>query len=164
MLVRQTYLVREAETLATMTITPSLAQSRVVPSKFTASALEEGLAQTGMLVAGAPMLFQRWARGFQKHCNKLPLFDQATSDAVGGDPTIRYFHSYWRLGPNEALVVTVMPPECTFWNMQINNHFSESLDYRCELPVAFSRTCIAYHASILLLHVGLLCPGITTCM
>ena len=143
-LVRQTYLLRESETLATMNI-QLRGVPRTVPAKWSAEALDGGLAQCGMLVAGAPMMFARWASGFQKHTNQLPLFDQATSDAVGGDPTIRYYHSYWALGPDEALVVEATPPQCTFWNMQINNHFSESLDYRCVCrPVcqpAWGRSC-----------------------
>lgn len=129
-LVRQTYLLREQEELATMTIALRGVE-RSVPTKWSARALDDGLASTGMLVAAAPMMFARWAQGFQRHTNQLPLFDQATSDAVGGDPTIRYFHSYWSLASDEALIVHAQPPECTFWNMQINNHFSESLDYRC---------------------------------
>lgn len=74
------------------------------PGNFNAQKLDDGLKSTGLLVAGASMMFARWAHGFQKHKNKLPLFDQATSDNVGGDPNIRYYHSYWELGPDEALV------------------------------------------------------------
>lgn len=33
--------------------------------------------------------FSRWALGFQKHANKLPLFDQKVSNNAGGDPNIR---------------------------------------------------------------------------
>jgi len=47
-----------------------------VPSNFSAEKLDEGLKSTGLLVAGASMMFARWANGFQKHANQLPLFDQ----------------------------------------------------------------------------------------
>ena len=43
-------------------------------------------------------MFAKWAHGFQGHCNALPLFDQQKSNDAGGDPNIRYYHSYWRLG------------------------------------------------------------------
>ena len=75
-------------------------------------------------------MFAKWAHGFQAHANTLPLFDQETSDKAGGDPNIRYYHSYWRLGPDESLVITARPPACRMWNFQLNNHWMESLDYR----------------------------------
>jgi hypothetical protein len=83
-----------------------------------------------MFVAGASMMFARWAKGFQDHVNTLPLFDQKRSDDAGGDPKIRYYHSYWQLAADEALVITVKPPPCQHWNFQLNNHWMESLDYR----------------------------------
>ena len=49
---------------------------------------------------------------------------------AGGVPTIAYYHSYWQLAPDEALVVEVTPPECDYWNFQLANHWLESLDYR----------------------------------
>ena len=76
------------------------------------------------------MMFARWAAEFQGHTNQLPLFDQQRSDAVGGDPNIRYYHSYWRLAADEALLIEAQPPECATWNFQLNNHWMESLDYR----------------------------------
>ena len=48
----------------------------------------------------------------------------------GGDPNIAYYHSHWRLGPDEALVVEVTPPRCDYWNFQLDNYWMESLDYR----------------------------------
>jgi hypothetical protein len=49
---------------------------------------------------------------------------------AGGDPNICYYHSYWQLGPEEALQIEVTPPECRSWNFQLDNHWMESLDYR----------------------------------
>ncbi len=76
------------------------------------------------------MLFARWARGFQKHTNQLPIFDPAISNAAGGDAQIIYYHSHWKLQPDEALVIEVKPPDCDTWNFQLNNYWMESLDYR----------------------------------
>ena len=62
--------------------------------------------------------------------NQLPLFDPETSNAAGGDESIIYYHSYWKLEPDEALVIEVLPPACDAWNFQLNNYWMESLDYR----------------------------------
>lgn len=75
-------------------------------------------------------MFSLWAKDFKKHVNELPLFDQEKSNKAGGDPNIRYYHSYWSLGPDEALVIEATPPACEAWNFQLNNHWMESLDYR----------------------------------
>ncbi len=82
------------------------------------------------LVVGCATLFSGWAQGFQKHTNELPKFDDSVSMGAGGDPNICYYHSYWRLGREEALVIEVTPPECRSWNFQLDNHWMESLDYR----------------------------------
>ena len=82
------------------------------------------------LVAGAPLLFAKWARNFQKHSNELPLFDPQVSLAAGGDPNITYYHSHWAIAEGEALLIEVTPPECEYWNFQLNNYWMESLDYR----------------------------------
>lgn len=46
-----------------------------------------------------------------------------------GDPGVAYLHGAWRLRPDEALVIDIVPGECSFWNFQVNNRWAESLDY-----------------------------------
>lgn len=75
-------------------------------------------------------MFANWAKNLKAHVNTLPLFDQETSNKAGGDPHIRYFHSYWNLKDDEALVITATPPRCQYWNFVLHNHWMESLDYR----------------------------------
>ena len=83
-----------------------------------------------MLVNGAAMLFSAWTRMFQEHENQLPRFDPEISNRFGGLADVAYYHSYWRLAPDEALVIDATPPPCDHWNFQLNNHWMESLDYR----------------------------------
>jgi hypothetical protein len=127
-IVRQTFLVRASEIPAEVSIKNMGGYK--APEPVTPEQIDEGLKTASMFVAGASLLFSRWAKGFQKHTNKLPQFDPDVSNAAGGDESIIYYHSHWRLGPGEALIITVNPPVCDTWNFQLNNYWMESLDYR----------------------------------
>ncbi len=131
LVVRQTFLDRETETPAELKIERiNCPEHERRPSALAARDLDEGLRKAGALVLGAPLLFAKWARDFRKHSNQLPMFDPQVSLAAGGDPNIAYYHSHWAIARDEALVIEVMPPECEYWNFQLNNYWMESLDYR----------------------------------
>lgn len=143
LIVRQTFLDRDNEQPADLTIErvgdDNIARARGgniecarggnAPAVFTPKMLDDGLKSASTLVAGAALLFAKWARDFQQHSNQLPMFDPAVSNAAGGDPNIVYYHSHWALAPDEALVIEVTPPVCEHWNFQLNNYWMESLDY-----------------------------------
>lgn len=133
-IVRQTFGLREKEEPARLLISMwdpiSKTVKAAVPAPLTAESLQKGLRSTALFVAGASAMFASWAKGFQRSTNKLPLFDQKLSDSVGGDPNIRYYHSYWNIPPHHALKIKFTTPNCKFWNFQLNNHWMESLDYR----------------------------------
>lgn len=129
LIIRQTFMDREKEVLADVTIERVGAEGGA-PTPPSPELIESGITQAGNLVAGAVMLFANWVDGFEKHTNTLPLFDPELSTSFGGDPAIDYYHSYWALEPGQALVIDAMPPECEHWNFQLNNHWMESLDYR----------------------------------
>ncbi len=128
LIVRQTFLDRENEKPADLCIERIGGDGK--PSPLTAEQVDHGLSMASNFVAGASLLFATWARDFQKHTNELPRFDPDKSTNAGGDPNIAYYHSYWKLASDEALVVEFTPPTCDTWNFQLNNHFMESLDYR----------------------------------
>ncbi len=137
LIVRQTRLDHQREELAQLTI--ERIGDDTTPSPATPEAIDRGLTASSNLVVGCAALFANWADGFRKHTNQLPEFDQGVSLAAGGDPHICYYHSYWELEPEQALLIEVMPPECEYWNFQLNNHWMESLDYR------FHRVAINKH-------------------
>ncbi len=131
LVVRQTFLDRDTEIPATLKIERiNCSEDECRPSPLTARDLDEGLKNAGALVAGAPLLFAKWARDFKNHSNELPMFDPQVSLAAGGDPNITYYHSHWAIEHDEALMIEVTPPECEYWNFQLNNYWMESLDYR----------------------------------
>jgi hypothetical protein len=128
LMVRQTYLDRRHEQAADLRI--ENLNGRKAPAPLTPEKVDKGLSTAAMFIAGAPVLFAKWANGFQKHVNQLPIFDPAVSNAAGGDASIIYHHSYWKLAQEEALVIAFKPPDCDTWNFQLNNYWMESLDYR----------------------------------
>jgi hypothetical protein len=129
LIVRQTFQDRKAERIADLHI------ERVgvdgAPRPVTPEFIDRGLTASATYVAGTAKLFADWAEGFAKQgVNQLHKLDPAVAAAAHGDPNICYYHGYWELGPDEALVIEVTPPKCEYWNFQINNHWMESLDYR----------------------------------
>jgi len=127
-MVRQTFFHRDKESPAEVKI--ERIGGSLYPEPIQAKSVDKGLQTAALFVAGAPMLFSKWAKGFKQHANTLPLFDPAVSNAAGGDANIIYHHSYWKLAKDEALVIEVTPPDCDSWNFQLNNYWMESLDYR----------------------------------
>ena len=128
LIVRQTFLDREREQRADLTLERLGGDPK--PAPLTAQRLAQGLDTAGRFVVGSASLFANWAEGFREKVNTLPPFDTETALAALGDPNIFYYHSYWALEEDEALVVQATPPPCDYWNFQINNHWMESLDYR----------------------------------
>jgi hypothetical protein len=126
--IRQTRLDHATEELAEVTI------ERVGgpgdPQPLSPERMDRMLMGAGQFVKGCAGLFHQWALDWTRHTNELPRFDPDKALAAGGDPHIAYYHSYWRLAPDEALVVEATPPECDYWNFQLANHWLESLDYR----------------------------------
>ena len=141
-IVRQTFLDRKAERPAQLKIERLGGSAR--PQPLSAQRLQQGLGNAAKFVDGTATLFANWAQGYLKHPNQLPPSDQALCQRVGGDPNIFYYHSYWKLAPDEALLLRVARiPKCRFWNFQINNWWMESLDYR------FHRISVNQHSAVL---------------
>lgn len=128
LMVRQTFADRKKEEPAELNLINTMVDQK--PGALSSTQVDEGLKTASMFVGGASLLFARWANGFKKHVNQLPQFDPEISNAAGGDENIIYYHSYWKLEPDEALVIEVHPPNCDAWNFQLNNYWMESLDYR----------------------------------
>lgn len=130
MLVRQTFLDHDAETAAEVQI-EALDPPRDTPVPLTAQELEQSLTKALAFVEGTAKTFIGWTRMLiREQYNDLATTDQSMFYKAGGDPTIFYLHGYWKLAPDEALVLHSRVPECSFWNFQCDNVWFESLDYR----------------------------------
>ncbi len=128
LVIRQSFLDRDGETPALLHIERIDADNR--PKPLTTQVMDRGLMGAARFVQGSVELFARWVRGFREAPNQLPRFDSAVADDAGGVPHIVYYHGYWQIEEDEALIVEVVPPECDYWNFQLNNIWMESLDYR----------------------------------
>jgi len=92
---------------------------------------DEKLRMAAAFVENTAHLFADWAHSYQPAVNTLPFADQALCQSVGGDPNILYYHGFWKLNVEEALIIHIPHlPECDFWNVVIQNYWMESLDFR----------------------------------
>lgn len=140
LIVRQTFRDRQSERIADLRI--ERADSQEPPRPVTAEFVDRGLAAAAAYVNGTATLFAEWAESFARQgVNELHPLDPAVAAAAHGDPNIFYYHGYWELGPDQALVIEVTPPPCDYWNFQLNNHWMESLDYR------YHRIAVNHHAA-----------------
>jgi hypothetical protein len=141
LIVRQTFEDRANETIADLKI--ERLGSDGPPRPITAEFMDRGLSAAAAYVNGTAALFTDWSEGFARNKNELRLLDPAVAAAAHGDPNICYFHGYWELAPDQALVIEAIPPNCDYWNLQINNHWMESLDYR------YHTIAINHHGAVL---------------
>lgn len=53
----------------------------------------------------------------------------------GGEHSLgRLLHfCYFLIAPDEALIITVTPPNCAYWNFELGNYWMNSVDYRYRL-------------------------------
>eukprot|EP01083_Nonionella_stella_P024081 66613_1 len=96
--------------------------------------VDDALSSASSLVCGAALMFSNWGnrmRSDKAAVNTLPVVaDQTVYMKAGGDPNIFYYHSYYELMNDEALIIkALIPSKCLFWNFQLNNHWMESLDW-----------------------------------
>ena len=116
------------------------------PRHLSAERVDKALQGAAFFVQGTSQLFAQWTEDFRKHPNTLPRFDPAKATQAGGDPNIAYYHGYFKIADDEALVVEVTPPQCDFWNFQLANYWLESLDYRY-FPVHLNKHMAHYETN-----------------
>jgi hypothetical protein len=127
--IRQTFLDRRLEVPAELRIERLGEAGR--PAPLNLEQIKGQLAAASGFVHYCADLFTGWTEGYQAHPNALPPADQEACLRAGGDPNIYFYRSFWRLGPDEALIVRIPRiPECDTWNLQVDNYWQESMDYR----------------------------------
>jgi len=88
------------------------------------------LIDTASFVSTSARHWSDRSAGLRSEFNKLPLQDPERMRAMGGDPNIFYYNTAWSLAPDESWLIHIPTiPDCTTWGFQINNIWTESLDY-----------------------------------
>lgn len=143
-LVRQTFLDRAAETPAQVSI--ERIGEPAAPKPLDAAALTRALQAAGAFVDNTARMLADLSLRFAEHPNQLLAEPyRELSMRTGGDPNISYWHGYWRLAPDEMLLIESEVPDCVYWNFQLNNYWMESLDYRY-LPVHVNKHGARYES------------------
>ena len=126
--VRQTLLERRRQTPGTIEL--ERVDGGEGPAPLDPAGFARALDRTAATVDGTVALFLRWTESFRAHGHEIRELDPELLAVAQGDPNTSYHYGYWELGEDEALVVELEPPECEYWNLQIGNHWLESLDFR----------------------------------
>ena len=87
------------------------------------------LAAAGAYVEGAIGQFLTWTEAFAAAPNTIPRIPDHLQVAAQGDAQTHYYGGYYALEPGKVLVIELVPPECEYWNLQLCNHWLESLDF-----------------------------------
>lgn len=129
LIIRQTFNDKRTEVAADVRI-ERISDGPAVPAILQPETIEAQLGGAAAWVRGTANTFADWSQWFMEQPNRI--YDgkaQSFYQLAGGDPKIWYGHIYYDLAPDEALVITATPPECRFWNFQIDNWWMESMDH-----------------------------------
>jgi hypothetical protein len=121
---------------------------------------ERQLDRAGAYVEGAIAQFLRWTQNFASTPNEIRVLDASLASGAQGDPSTHYYGGYYELAEGEALVVHLEPPACEYWNLQLCNHWLESLDYEHHSIHVNDHTAVAGENGSVRVVVGERDPGL----
>lgn len=126
--IRQTLLRRRSERPARCEL--ARVDAGAPPAPLDPAAFAAALDRAGQTVGGVVAQFLGWTASFAAHAHEIRPIDPALLAVAQGDPNTSYHYGYWEIADGEAFVVDLHPPaHFDYWNLQIGNHWLESLDF-----------------------------------
>ena len=126
--IRQTLMRRREQQPAELAI--ERLDAAPAPAPLDPASFARSLERAGQTVGAVVGQFLGWTASFEAHTHEVRPLDPKFLAVAQGDPSTSYNYSYWQIGEDEAFVVDLQPPEnCSYWNLQIGNHWLESLDF-----------------------------------
>lgn len=127
---------------------------------FTPAQLESGLAAAAAWVRDSTFywadMLDKWQAQPNRFLSYRQLDDNAIDATPGGEPLI----CYWKVPPDEALVVRVTPPPASYWAVEFGNYWWETMDYRYRLSSTNCHHAVLEDNGELLLVVAHRDPGV----
>ena len=99
------------------------------PPPLDPSRYAQQIDRAGEYVEGAIAQFLAWTDHYAARPNEVRPLEPALASLAQGDPQTHYYLGYYDLEPGHALQIDLCPPACEYWNLQLCNHWLESLDY-----------------------------------
>jgi hypothetical protein len=129
-------------------------------ANFTPAQLESGLAAAAAWVRNSTYYWADMLDKWQVQPNRFLSYRQLDDNAIdatpGGEPLI----CYWKVPPDEALVVRVTPPPANYWAVEFGNYWWETMDYRYRLCSTNCHHAVLEDNGELLLVVAHRDPGV----
>ena len=114
-----------------------------LPPPLSAERFGRALESAAAFVAGVSTVFTGWVDELAIKARNALTLDVGPMQGAWGDPNQIFRHGTYDLGEGEALLIEFTPPECFYWNFQVDNRWMESLDYR-RLPVTVNKRTARY--------------------
>jgi hypothetical protein len=128
-LVRQTFFDKKSQRGADLRI--ERVGQDAAPEPLDHRHMASGLRRAAGFAVGWTRIVLQLREMYSEAANRLVGAPGETKRQYGADPDIHYVTGYWRLAPDEALVIDLTPPRrFLYWGFQLCNDWLESLDYR----------------------------------
>ena len=126
--IRQTLLRRAEQTPAHFELVRS--DGGEAPAPLDPARFGQSLDRVGTMLGGVVGQFIGWTESFRAHAHQVRPLDAKLLSLAQGDANTSYHYSYWEIDEEEAFVIELEPPaQFDYWNIQIGNHWLESLDF-----------------------------------
>ena len=114
-----------------------------LPPPLLAERFGKALDSAAAFVAGVSAVFSGWVDDLGANARNGLTTEAGPMQGAWGDPNQIFRHGCYDLDDGEALLIEFTPPECFYWNFQVDNRWMESLDYR-RLPVTVNKRTARY--------------------